>query len=104
MKKRIPIHAEIKDKHQLIESNNFASSNMDELMSKVYVEAFLLDATGIIINQNNISNEVSGYVKGQIHGHVGTSIGGGAKGSINGYTRGETRTETTHHCHISFVK
>jgi hypothetical protein len=104
LKKRIPIHTEIKDNHQLIDSNNFASSNMDKLMSKVYIEAFLLDATGIIINQNNISNEVSGYITGHTSGHVGTRLGGGVSGSINGYTRGKTHTETTHHCHVSFVK
>jgi hypothetical protein len=100
LKKRILIHSELKDKHQLLESNNFASSDMDVLMSKIYVEAFLLDATGIIINQNNISNEVNGHVSGYVSGYT-TSSG---RGSVSGQTYGETHTDTTHHCHVSFVK
>ena len=95
LKKKMPIYSEIKEKHQLIESDNFKSDNIDVLMSKIYVKAFLLDATAIVMNQNNISNEVSGYIHGYVRNYGNT---------ISGRTSGETTTKTTHFANVSFVK
>ncbi len=95
LKKKMPIYSEIKEKHQLIESDNFKSDNIDVLMSKIYVKAFLLDATAIVMNQNNISNEVSGYTQGYVRNYGNT---------ISGRTSGETTTKTTHFANVSFVK
>ncbi len=96
LKKKIPIYSELKDNQELIESDNFKSDNIDVLMSKIYVKAFLLDATAIVINQNNISNEVNGHV----NGYVNTT----PNGQVYGSTKGKIETKTTHFANVSFVR
>ena len=96
LKQNIPTYRDIKDKHQFIQSDVFEASSMDSLMCQMYIKAFLLDATGIIITQSNISNEVNGASTGYITG--------GGNSPIRGNSSGYTSTETTYHASVTFVK